>query len=403
VKKAVLFEQAVSQSSWTLPAHVSLLTSLYPISHGVDSSRRRLAGGVETLAVWLKKMGYYTGAMVSGPFMKKLYGFDRGFLDYDDDLAVVDNPHSVVTSPRIHEKAERFLAKHGNRPFFLFLHYWDVHYDYNPPAPCDTLFDKDYQGTLDARDFENNSAIHAGMDPRDMEHLEALYDGEIRFVDEYLGALFGELKKRRLMRETLIVITADHGDEFFEHGEKGHSHSLYEELIHVPLIIRPPGGAKGVRIDRPVALIDIAPTVMDLLGFGPEVAGAQGRSLKMLMEAPSSWRDEPIWSETRRARKDKRRYRGRLARSMRLGMLKGIHYEKKDLRPELYEYYDLATDPGEQAPVREDLLAEIDFPPFQEMLSDWVKAMEKTRPKGQEALIDPRTLEALQSLGYGGY
>ncbi len=403
-RSACLFEQAITQAPWTLPAHASLLTAKYPITHGVDRSRRRLAGTAKTLAVWLKEEGYYTGAVVSGPFMKKLYGFDRGFHEYDDELAVVDNPHSVITSPRIHEKTVNFLDRNAHRPFFLFLHLWDVHYDYNPPAPYVRFFDPDYRGSLDARDYEHNNTVHAGMDPRDLEHLKALYDGEIRLVDEHLGMLFKELKRRKLMRETLFVITADHGDEFFEHGGKGHSHSLYEELAHVPPIIRCPGGGGGGgrRIDRPVALIDVAPTVLDLVGFDPARKGMEGRSLKSLMEDQDAWRDVPIWSETRRARKQKNGIRGRTARAMRLGRFKGIHYEEKGIRPEIYEQYDLEEEPGEQVSLRMDRRLAIDFPDFPERLSAWVKEKERKHPRDQNARIDPKTLEILRSLGYIG-
>lgn len=395
------FENAVSQASWTLPSHASLLTSRHPSSHGVDRSRRKLGSRTETLAMWLKAMGFYTGAVVSGPFMKRLYGFDRGFHEYDDELAGVDNPHSVVTSDRIHEKVKDFLDRHGNRPFFLFLHYWDVHYDYNPPAPYDRLFDPDYEGDLDASDFEHNRAIHAGMSPRDLEHLVALYDGEIRFVDDHIGMLVKELQKRKLYKETLVVITSDHGDEFFEHGEKGHAHSLYQELVHVPLIVRSPKKPGGKSVPHPAALVDIAPTVLELLGSWGERTRMEGRSLAPLLKRdPLPWRDGPVWSETKRARKNKTAYRGRTARCVRMGRHKCIHYEAKGPRPEVYEFYDLEEDPDEKSPLPPASLAERGFHPLAEWLSEWAREMEKKRPKDQEALLDPETIRTLKRLGY---
>ena len=170
--EGVVFEAAFSHAPWTLPAHASLLTSLYPRSHRADRLKARLAPGVETIASVLSAAGYDTAAVVTGPFMKRIFGLDAGFRSYDDSLATRSLRESAagVTSDRLHQRALRQLER-LEPPFFLFLHYWDVHYDYEPPEPYDRLFDPDYDGTMDGRGFERNPEVNAGMDRRDLEHL----------------------------------------------------------------------------------------------------------------------------------------------------------------------------------------------------------------------------------------
>ncbi|MBU0753931.1 MAG: sulfatase-like hydrolase/transferase, partial [Planctomycetes bacterium] len=262
------------------------------------------------------------------------------------------------------------------------------------------LFDPDYQGHLDASKFETNPTIHGKMDPRDLEHLVALYDGEIRFVDESIGRLVEELEQRGLMEKTLLVITGDHGDEFFEHNEKGHGHSLYQELLHVPLLIHSPVLGGGFRVPQPVALIDVAPTILDFLGIPLPEKPLEGCSLLGLLQAPSSWPARPIWSETRRARKDKQALIGRTARSMLFDRFKGIHYQAEDSRPDLYEYYDLKKDPKETHPLPEAYLQENGFPDFPRKIAEWKAKDRENRDQNQEAPLDQDTLKALKELGY---
>jgi len=390
--RSLLFENAISQAPWTLPAHASLLCSQYPSTHGVTRSRRKLGSASKTLSAHLKSEGYYTGAIVSGPYMKRLYGFAQGFHDYDDELAVTEDCHSVVTSPSIHNKIISFLDQRATRPFFLFLHYWDVHYDYNPPAPFDAMFDPNYQGTLNARDFEHNRAINANMDGDDLKHLIALYDGEIRFVDQYIGKLKQELKDRGLLKDTIIVITADHGDEFFEHGEKGHAQSLYEELTRVPLIIRIPNQRTGKKIKTPVALIDVGPTILDLLGMKRKKQW-EGRSV-----LGNKAQERVIWSETERARKKKIPGTGRPAFCARMGDFKCIRYMKKGNKPAHTEAYDLSVDQEEQKPLPQDWFKNKGF---DQLFFDWIKKRKKMQRHHENAILDSKTLETLKALGYG--
>jgi len=388
----VLFENAAAQAPWTLPSHASLLTGLYGRTHQAVLPKRRLAADAVTLASVLKAAGYRTHAIVSGPFMHRRFGLDRGFDAYDDELAQGSHraSHRLVNSPDVHARAVRMIETLP-RPFFLFLHYWDVHYDYVPPPPYDTRFDPDYAGDISPHAFMFNNAIRPGMDARDLEHIVALYDGEIAWVDEYIGRLIGELKRRGLYEDSVVVVTADHGDEFFEHGQKGHQHALYEESLHVPLVMRFPGQPAGVRVPRRVQLIDVMPTLLEMLGV--DGAATQGRSLWPLVRG-EEWAGGPVFSETMKARKSRRERKKCAAWCVYDETRKLIRFENDRYPPEVY---DLMADPGEQRNMFDaardaDLVA---------LLEKWfVETPEQVGT--QHEGLDPDMLRTLQSLGYVG-
>jgi arylsulfatase A-like enzyme len=195
--------------------------------------------------------------------------------------------HADVTGPRTVEAVERWIERttsgEGRRPFFLFLHLFDVHYDYRPPPQYVEKFDPGYEGTLDASDFPHNPAIEPNMAPQDLRHLLALYDGEIRFTDDNLGRILAALDAHGRLRDALVVVTADHGEEFFEHGGKGHQKSLFDEVVRVPLVFRWPGGLPADRvIGDQVRLVDLAPTILALAGLRPGDP-MQGRDLSPLL------------------------------------------------------------------------------------------------------------------------
>ncbi|MEB2284482.1 MAG: hypothetical protein B6D46_03050 [Polyangiaceae bacterium UTPRO1] len=293
------FTTVISPTSWTLPAHVSLLTALPPEIHGVSEDRFRLGPSTVTLAEVLRRQGYATAGFVSGPYLDAGYGFDRGFDHYDDYSAVRVAPsrtHRAHTSPALHAAVARWLdgwrTAAPARPFFIFLHMWDAHYDFNPPPPYDTLFDPDYRGAVTGDDFETGAQVHAGMDPRDLAHVVALYDGDIRFTDEWLGRILAAVESAAGGGDTLVVVTSDHGEEFFEHGRKGHHKALFDESIRVPLVVRYPARvAAGATVDAPVRLIDVAPTILALAGrpappgFGAGTLAAEyaGRDVSPLL------------------------------------------------------------------------------------------------------------------------
>jgi arylsulfatase A-like enzyme len=277
-REGALFRTAVSPTSWTLPAHLSLLTGLTPRQHGVVSDDQRLRDDALLLSEVLWRNGYTTVGLVSAPYLDAAYGFNQGF-DLYDDYSIAKrsfaDSHRGATSPALVRLFGNWFdawnAGGRQRPFFAFVHMWDVHFDYSPPPPFDTRFDPDYTGAVTSEDFETNPAIRPGMPVRDLAHIVALYDGEIRYTDQYLGLILARLHIAGVLDDTIVVVTADHGDEFFEHGRKGHKQALYDESVRVPLIIRfPPRVAAGRIVDEQVRLIDIPTTIIGLAGLPPQ-------------------------------------------------------------------------------------------------------------------------------------
>ena len=345
-----LFENTISTTSWTLPAHMSLLTSMDISVHGVGRDGVSLHPSIGTVTQVLKKEGYATACFCSSPYMNPAFGFDRGFdlyrnIDLEDEKikdTILPPPeerdavHEDITSPRITDLAITWLENHHSRPFFLFLHLWDVHYDYIPPAPYDKLFDPDYQGDIDGKDYMHNDEVNPEMDPRDLEHIIALYDGEIAYVDHHIGLIVKKLKKLGIFDQTLIVVTADHGDEFFEHGGKGHRNTLYDEVVKIPLIVHLPEKiSSAVRIRNQVSIIDIAPTILDLAGI--LVPGRmQGSSLAPLLKEETIPDDRYAMLEL-----------GSILRALRSKSAK-LLFNTRALQTIIF---DLKADPGENDPV----------------------------------------------------
>ncbi|MBN2245020.1 MAG: sulfatase [Candidatus Aminicenantes bacterium] len=293
-KEGVCFKSAFSSTTWTLPAHLAMLTSLPDLVHGVVSEAFLLDEKRITLAEMLKKEGYKTYGVFTGPFLLPRWGFNQGFDKYIDatlyDKALegaemLNAAERGRTTPGAMEEVKTILETNKNHPFFLFLHLFDVHPDFDPPPPYDTLFDPDYSGDISGKDIMNNPKVNKDIPARDLEHLQALYDGEIRFVDEQgITRLIELLSDNKLLDNTLLVITSDHGEEFFEHGVFGHRQNLFDTTLRIPLIFWCPQLFAGGRIvDQQVRIIDIMPTILDLVG-APQSPEGLGKSLVSLIK-----------------------------------------------------------------------------------------------------------------------
>jgi arylsulfatase A-like enzyme len=351
-REGVRFETVASPTTWTLPAHLTLLTSLPPEVHGVINDSLRLGPDAVSVAQVLWRQGYATAGFVSGPYLQADYGFFRGFDHYDDYTVAQpthEESHRGITSPGLFHLVSRWLQAWDDRgqprPFFIFLHMWDVHYDYTPPPPYDALYDPDYAGTVTADNYEEGNEVHAGMEARDLQHVVALYDGEIRFTDEYVGRILEQLNWLGILDRTIVVVTSDHGDEFFEHGNKGHRKALYDETLLVPLVIRyPPSIPAGSVVRHQVRLMDVAPTILHLAGVAPlPDFGSLGRQL------PQAERDLTplIQDQTGENGMPVAAYGDLHGEqfSIRTESAKFIHRAGKR---ETYELYNLVKDPGEQ-------------------------------------------------------
>jgi arylsulfatase A-like enzyme len=293
--RATLFERAFTQYPATGPSFGSLFTGKYPRKHGLSAMDPRswLGGSFNrTLAEVLSEQGYRTGAIITGSLTRSsglARGFDTVFEEFPHyGTYDVRSPWQVLRSrlpisrayvhlrmildPKIVvSEAERWIAKRGREPFFLFVHLYDTHSPYDPPRRWADLFDPAYGGRYPVfreRDLRAIAQHRAPLAPRDLEHLKALYDAEVRSADESIGRLLRMLGDLGLLEDTIVVVTADHGEELYEHGTLEHGH-IFNTNLRVPLLIFAPGVGGMRRIGQPVELIDILPTVLHLLGVPP--------------------------------------------------------------------------------------------------------------------------------------
>ncbi|MFH1998564.1 MAG: sulfatase [Planctomycetota bacterium] len=288
--KGARFVDVISHSPSTAPSHMSIFTSTYPGVHGVhirDEGLRfgRLPEKLQSLPEVLQAQGYRTAAFTGGAQVTAGFGFERGFEVYKEDMfRLEDQDFDPVLD---------WLAKVGpDEPFFLFLHTYEVHAPYQPPAPYDTLFDPDYTGRIsgewnEKEWFDKLMALRP-LDDREVRHLKALYDGEILYTDQAFSRFFKTLAEKGLFgnEKTLLILTSDHGEEFMEHGRLAHM-QLYQEIMKVPLIFYWPGVIpEGVVVPGQVRLIDLVPTLFDCVGM-PAWPQAQGVSLKTWIQAGS--------------------------------------------------------------------------------------------------------------------
>lgn len=279
---ATLYTDAHAVTSWTLASHASLFTGLYPAAHQTQGPMDRLGDDYATLGETLAMAGYETVGVVSGPYLRRRHNLHQGFERWHDDLASPINgvAHDDVTNPGMVERIRAVLdSRDEDRPLFLFAYFWDSHFDFLPPAPYDALYVPDDAEPFDARGFDANPAIHPYMAPERLRWLRSQYAGDARWTDAALGEVLDALRAHGLYDEALVIVTADHGEEFFEHGAKGHKKNLHAETVRVPLVIKYPGQREGARDDRLVSLVDVVPTVLDVVAQEP-AASLEGFSLR---------------------------------------------------------------------------------------------------------------------------
>lgn len=238
----------------------------------------------------------------------------------------------------------RETAKGGRKPFFLFVHYWDCHYDYIPPKPYDTMFDPEYQGIIDGKNIAWRTDIAPGMDQADLNHIVALYDGEIRLTDEHVGRILKTLKDTGLYDDTLIIVTSDHGEEFLEHGAIKHGHTLFQELLHVPLIVKP-ARKQGARQGRTRNVGRVANRSVSHVDIMPTVLGCAGIKYGGLMHGPNLLHRPNVQADPRPVL-----FEATSRRDMR-GMRRGDRKLIVDMDRHEASLFDMENDPGEQQPV----------------------------------------------------
>ncbi|MBI3932207.1 MAG: sulfatase-like hydrolase/transferase [Acidobacteria bacterium] len=263
----------LSPTSWTKPAVATLLTGLHPLRHQTVGMRDRLPEKARTLAEILKEKGYVSIAVTANGFSANGYGMTQGF---DESAYMQDLGYGPFASA---EHVEReALSRLGSLriPFFLFVHYLDPHAPYEPPAWGASLLTRP-RAPIAIQDLEMPTLMTR---PRDfLEDAADLYDGEIVRVDRSIGRLLAALEAKGLMESTLTVVVSDHGEEFEEHGRMGHGQTLYDEVLRVPLIFHYPRGVPAGTRHGLASLMDVVPTVLDLLGAGGAAPAVDGRSI----------------------------------------------------------------------------------------------------------------------------
>ncbi len=403
-ERGVRFAQAHATASWTLPSHMSLLTSLHPHTHRVDHERAGLAPEIETLAAVLRAAGLRTTAFVSWVYVSRKFGFDRGFDRFVELLPPPErrrpgSPDTIEADAFVDEVVE-WATFAGPEPFFLFLHLFGPHLDYAPPLEHARVFDSRLRDTRAGRYAELRPYVR-GLGPEARRigaearaRAMALYDGEIRFVDRELARLFAVLEARGLLDEALVVFTSDHGEEFDEHGSmEGHGWTLYDEVTRVPLLLRfPRGRHAGTVVEDPVSSIDVAPTILDALGLRvPE--GFEGRSLLPRLAGGEPLPARPVFSQIRRFNRKWAVRTG--AHKLVYTADTGTNAFGVPVEPG-FELYDLAADPGERVDVFE---ASPDAEALERALRSFMASASK-RPVPAAEPLSAQERQRLRALGY---
>ncbi len=395
-EESVFYTRAISTSSWTLPAHASLFTGKFTSSHGAqydkngpfkltsaisgpkdwdDLRARGISENEQTLAGSLKQAGYVTGGVVAGPWMKNIFGLSRGF-DYYDDSKISTLNGRIAES--VTGAAIKWLEKIKDNRFFLFLNYFDPHYPYNAPDGYKNKFSSANLKTLE----KQGSRSHR-------KKTNDWYDGEISYMDAYIGKLLSRLKELGIYDNTWIIVIADHGERLGEdhngyvakHLNYGHGEYLFQQGIHIPLFMKYPKGEMSSRkVDMRIQTVDILPMIYERIGI-PIPEDVQGTAELGL---------HPVISETTplpQASPDgtwRAIYEGDYKF---LWNIKGKHL-----------LFNLKTDPGE---LKNLVNIEADRArDMKKQLEQYISSLPKPGPARPAADIDEKTKDALRSLGY---
>jgi arylsulfatase len=293
------FAEATTASSWTFPSNVGMLTGRMPRRiRMVDwASLSAVVPEEEVmLAEALKAGGYHTAGFVNNYYLDRQFGMAQGFDHYE---RMADSELAADLNTRFFNWLDGGGANTG-QPLFLFMYYYDPHTWYDPPPPYDSLYDPTYSGSLTPEVYQHGQRVVSGEivpTRRDIEHLLALYDGEITYWDVHLDQFLDRLAAEGLLDNAIVVLTSDHGQMFGEHDKWVHRNSLYEEVLRVPLFIRYPGVVPAGVIDTPVFTGDLMPTILGLTGL-PIPAGLDGVNLQPLLQgAPGPLANRPIYAE----------------------------------------------------------------------------------------------------------
>ena len=388
--QATVFTRAYTTYPSTTAAHMSMLTGVYPTRHEMGVLSAGLRSGIPTLAEMLAAQGYGTAAFTENGLIFSGYGFANGFDTYREfkGAARLDTPGMIDAT---FGAGLEWLRAHRDQKLFMFLHSYQVHNPFTPP-PGHDLFTT-YR--RDGREVPVSPAVP------DLVANQARYAGEVHHVDEVLRRLFADLAALGVLDDTIVIVTADHGEEFGEHDSFGHGMTLHEEVLHVPLIVRAPKLVPaGLRIDTPVSLVDIVPTVLALIGIPPPTE-IQGMSLVPLVHGKAFPKGRTLFASTGRESDGTRQI------AAWVGSTKWIF---PTTEPNVQKTYDLAADPYERHPLSNPALERVGAGHFFAYLAlknprpagaPVDPAPESPRPTPPTTLpLDAERVEKLRALGY---
>ena len=282
-QEGTVFEACQAPENWTKPSTASLLTSLYPATHGAKTDGAMVPKGATLLSESLKEAGFATGSFIANGYVSDKFGFNQGWDYYTNYI----REKKSTDAENVFKEAGDWVEQHKDERFFAYVHTIDPHVPYDPPAEFLNLYTKgaEYTGQVSPRKTPDQLADAKKSPPKvtfnaaDKQYLKDLYDGEVSYHDHYLGLFVERLKKLGLYDDTIFVISADHGEEFDEHGSWGHGHSVYQELLWIPYIVRFPGVVPAnQRIKQTVSSMSIFPTIMEAVG-APAPSTLEGQSV----------------------------------------------------------------------------------------------------------------------------
>ncbi len=404
-KDGVLFQNAFSAAPWTLPAVTSIMTGLPPTVHRVVQKDSRLSDSVPTLAEYMRADVYYTAAIGYNPHLSATRNISQGFLKYNSFPTWIGDSFGArllywltpaLFSPSteaLTDLAISWLESNREKDFLLWIHYFDPHAPYTPPTAF--LPETSPPSTM-GTDFIDTRRIRDGEfvpSPAEEQWIKQLYEGEVRYLDKNVGKLLAALKRLDLYAESLIILTSDHGEEFWEHGGYEHGHTLYNEILQVPLIIKLPSfAAAKKKISTPVPTQALMPTILDLCGIEYQTNPLPvGSLLPLWGQSPASLGERPIISTGLLYNENQE--------SVIFGRLKYI----RSLLTNREELYDLVRDPGEETSVAAQFSDEIEK--ARSLLREHHKIANELAERyrtndGGQIRIDEGTRQLLKSVGY---
>jgi arylsulfatase A-like enzyme len=422
-EEGALFKYAMAQAGWTKVSTPSFVTGLYPSTTGVLSFPDRLPASATTIAEAYQAAGYATASFSSNGFIGLSSNMHQGYEEFHEPASLVDSPapYASKTARENAERAAQWIEQHRDTPFFVYLHMNDPHAPYEPRSPYNTMWADPAKRDEHVRQRDalrktikdpaqagrgmatREEMLEAGVDPDAYIAYDlAWYDGSIRGLDTEMGRLLERLRTLGLDRDVAIAFLSDHGEEFLDHGHMWHEHSVYAELVHVPLVLRWPAGiAAGRVIDDPVHLLDVMPTLLDFAGL-PQPTGIQGQSLAPLVLAsgdPGRFKRRPVIMEKQPLA------RGFPSASEAYAIIDGnwkLIYNKVPVpgRPE-YELYEFPKDQLDQRNVaadHPDVVARLS-----KLLNGWHTMAQSARLKPDSETtktMSAEVLRRLRSLGY---